>query len=234
MAMSGRADDVLVVCPLTVEAVSVWWGLRGGDVVRAGMRARRRSAVLAALRQRPEVPVVVAGVACALTSATRPGDLVVPDVVCSPRGTWECATAPLLTSVLRGNGHTVHRGALVESDRVVWRVRRGTAAVEDDVRESGDPVALDLESALLVELIEQERPAAVLRAVVDTPTRPLASPATIPGGAAALAALAASGPALRAWATVVARRTWTNDSVVKEVRHRWVCRGTRVCASRAT
>src|SRR5690606_26795330 len=127
VAMSGRADDVLVVCPLTVEAVSVWWGLRGGDVVRAGMRARRRSAVLAALRQRPEVPVVVAGVACALTSATRPGDLVVPDVVCSPRGTWECATAPLLASVLRGNGHTVHRGALVESDRVVWRVRRGTA-----------------------------------------------------------------------------------------------------------
>src|SRR5690606_39946741 len=108
--MSGRADDVLVVCPLTVEAVSVWWGLRGGDVVRAGMRARRRSAVLAALRQRPEVPVVVAGGACALTSATRPGDLVGPDVVCPPRGTPGGATAPLLAPVPPRNGPTRLRG----------------------------------------------------------------------------------------------------------------------------
>src|SRR5690606_41873195 len=89
VAMSGRADDVLVVCPLTVEAVGVWWGLRGGDVVRAGMRARRRSAVLAALRQRPEVPVVVAGGACAPTSAPRPGGLGGPDVGCAPRGAGE-------------------------------------------------------------------------------------------------------------------------------------------------
>lgn len=205
--MPGRADEVLVLCPLTVEAVSVRCGLRGGRVVRAGMRARRRSAVRAALRSSPGVPVAVVGVACALTTRARPGDLVVPDVVRSPRGSRRCPSAAVLASALHSHDRTVHTGELVESDHIVGHVPEGTL----------DAVALDLESGLLLELVDDGRHVVVLRAVVDTPARPLLSAATLPGGVAALKALKASGPALRSWAATVA--PGKNDSVVKEVRH---------------
>lgn len=204
--MPNRTDALLVLCPLTVEALSVRSGLKGGRVVWAGMRAWRRSAVCAVLRRGPRVPVAVVGVACALTPHARPGDLVVPDVVRSPRGARRCSSSTKLVSALRAAGRTVHTGALVESERIVGRAADTTS----------DAVALDLESGLLLDLVDDGRPVTVLRAVVDTPARPLLSAATVPGGVAALAALRASGPALRTWATTVARG---NDNPVKEVRH---------------
>ncbi len=205
--MPNRTDALLVLCPLTVEAVSVRSGLKGGRVVWAGMRAWRRSAVCAVLRRGPRVPVAVVGVACALTPHARPGDLVVPDVVCSPRGSRRCPSAAVLVSALRRDDRTVHTGELTEADHIVGRVPE----------ESLGAVALDLESGLLLDLVDDGRPVVVLRAVVDTPARPLLSAATVPGGVAALKALKASGPALRSWAATVARGK--NDSVVKEVRH---------------
>lgn len=210
--MSGRADELIVLCPLGVEALSVRTGLRGGRVVRAGVRARRRDAVLAALRARPGVPVAVVGVAAALTECARPGDLVVPDVVCSADRVWRCPSAGTLSAVLRGDHRVrtaVHTGALIESPRMVRHVR--------EVRGGRSAVALDMESGLLLDLADDGRKVAVLRAVVDTPERPLLSAATVAGGVAALAALRACGPALRTWAATVARGK--NDSVVKEVRH---------------
>lgn len=207
--MPDRAEGLLVVCPLVAEAASVRIGLRGGHVVRAGMRARRLAAVRSAARRFPGAPVAVVGVARALNGAARPGELVVPDVVRSPRGTHRCAAGPLLAA-LRQAGRTVHRGDIVESDRVVWRA--GDAVADG-------AAALDLESALLLDELADGRPAVVLRAVVDTPARPLASLATVPGGIAALTALAASGGALRAWAAEAGRSRRTNDSVTKEVRH---------------
>ncbi|MEY7970401.1 hypothetical protein AB8O38_00215 [Saccharomonospora xinjiangensis] len=216
--MPVRTDDLLVLCPLAVEAVSVRLGLRGGRVVRAGMRARRGPAVRSALRRLPGVPVAVVGVAGALNEGARPGDLVVPDVVRSSRGEYHCSSATTLVAELRRRRRkrcTVHTGELVQSDRVVRRLGATPS----------DAVALDLESALLLDLADDGRDVVVLRAVADTPERPLLSPATLPGGVAALAALRASGPALRSWAATVARGkndsndSVVNDSVVKEVRH---------------
>ncbi|WP_197319093.1 hypothetical protein [Saccharomonospora sp. NB11] len=215
--MPGRTDGPLVLCPLGVEALSVRLGLRGGHVVRAGLRARRRAAVRSALRVWPSAPVVVVGVAAATTEAACPGDLVVPDVVRSPAGTRRCPSAGSLAAVLRDDRRvrsTVHTGALVESPRLVRHVRA-----------DADAVALDMESGLLLDLVDDGREVAVLRAVVDTPRRPLLSVATVAAGAAALAALRACGPALRTWAATVARGK--NDSVVKEVRQPWACRCTR-------
>ncbi|TLW95072.1 hypothetical protein FFT09_04280 [Saccharomonospora piscinae] len=223
--MPGRVDDLLVICPLAVEAVSVRAGSRGRDVVAvvwAGMRARREAAVLAALRRNPAAAVAVVGVAGALTRDARPGDVVVGEVVDAPHATWRCPAAPLLAAALRrhrGFTRRVHRGVVSQSDRVVARVGSVPA---------GNAVALDMESGSLLELVGEGRPAVVLRAVVDTPSRPLVSPATVPGGVAALTALAAAGPALRAWARAVAPGRAGDDSVVdysvvkvaKEVRHR--------------
>ncbi|MFD2395945.1 4-hydroxy-3-methylbut-2-enyl diphosphate reductase [Prauserella oleivorans] len=63
-----------------------------------------------------------------------------------------------------------------------------------------------MESARLLDMIGS-RPAAVVRAVVDTPTRSLLHPATVPGGIAALSSLRAIGPALHRWAAATGDRT---------------------------
>lgn len=226
--MPGRGDGFVVLCPLSLEARCVRRGLPEGvsadHVVHAGVKARRAADVVAALRRHPAAPVAVVGVACGLTAGARPGDLVVADEVRSERGLHRCTAAPVLASALasaeeeRGRApvaeaRTVLCGPIRQSERVAWRV-----AV------SGEALALDLESASLLDLVERAggpRPSVVVRAVVDTPARPLASLVTVPGGIAALSALTTVGPALRTWASAaaVARRP-RNGSGVKEVRHR--------------
>jgi 4-hydroxy-3-methylbut-2-en-1-yl diphosphate reductase len=60
-------------------------------------------------------------------------------------------------------------------------------------------VAADMESAMLLDGAAG-RPAVVLRAISDTPQRPLLSPWAVPGGIAALRSLRLAGPALARWA----------------------------------
>ena len=62
---------------------------------------------------------------------------MVPDVVCSPRDV-ECATAPLLARYSAGTG-TPSTVALSWSPTAWSGGATGTAAVEDDVRESVIP-----------------------------------------------------------------------------------------------
>ncbi|WP_199432327.1 4-hydroxy-3-methylbut-2-enyl diphosphate reductase [Qaidamihabitans albus] len=191
-------DELVVVAPLALEARSVRRGLPGGHVVRAAPQARRAERVAAALRDRPARPMAIAGVAGALVDGPRPGDLVVADEVRSPQGTHKCRSAPLLATALRQAGLTVHVGPVLESDHLVGR--------EDRTRLSSDgAIAVDMESARLLDLAGS-RPTAVLRAIVDTPARPLLHPATVPGGVAALRSLRAAAPALRRWAAATGDR----------------------------
>ena len=66
-------------------------------------------------------------------------------------------------------------------------------------------IAVDMESAPLLDAAAG-RPAVVLRAISDTPQRPLLSPWTVPGGIAALRSLRLAGPALARWAAACAPR----------------------------
>ncbi|PXY30065.1 4-hydroxy-3-methylbut-2-enyl diphosphate reductase [Prauserella coralliicola] len=200
--MKPPDDDLIVVSPLLLEARSVRRGLRGpsgGHVVLAGPHARRAKRVARALRQYPDRPVAVAGVAGALVHGLRPGDLVVASEVRSAQGTHHCRSAPLLAAQLRKLGLTVHVGPMVETDHVVWQPEGARLALDG-------AIAVDMESARLLDMIGS-RPAAVVRAVVDTPTRSLLHPATVPGGIAALRSLRAVGPALRRWAAATGDRT---------------------------
>ncbi len=63
----------------------------------------------------------------------------------------------------------------------------------------------DMESAVLARAADG-RPLAVVRAVSDTPDRPLVSPGALGGGLAALRSLRAAGPALARWAAAVGER----------------------------
>ena len=66
-------------------------------------------------------------------------------------------------------------------------------------------LAVDLESAWLA-AAAGGRPVAVVRAISDTPQRPLWSPAALAGGLRALRSLRAAGPALTRWAAAAAQR----------------------------
>jgi 4-hydroxy-3-methylbut-2-enyl diphosphate reductase len=186
---------LVVAAPLAIEARAVRRGLPAGVVVRAGMRGRHADRVIRALGDRDRAALAVAGVAGAVGPGPAPGDLVVATEIRSAAGTVPCPSAVALAEVLRGHGLTVHTGPVASVDHVVHGAERARLA-------RTGAVAVDMESAALV-AAAGGRPSAVVRAVVDTPRRPLLHPATLPGGVAALRSLAALGPALLAWARAV-------------------------------
>ena len=174
--------DLVVATALRIERFALRRGLRGVPVVAVGMGVRHPSRLFLPAG----TALVVAGVAGALVDGISPGDLVVDD--------RELALS------LRGNGFTVHHGVIADSDHVVGSAER------TELARTG-ALAVDMESARLLALAG-DRPRAVVRAIVDTPSRPLPGPATLGGGITALRRLAAIGPVLRHWA----------ETKVKEVR----------------
>jgi len=173
----------LVCTPLRVERLAV-----GGGAVRTGGGRRSREW---AHTHRPDAarPLLVAGVAGALDPRLRPGDLVVATEVRSGGTVVPCPSAPLLATALRRRGLPVHLGPLVSSPRLVTGAARGLLAADGEL-------AVDLESAALV---AGGGPVAVVRAVVDTPSHPLAAPGTVVRGLRALRALRAAAPAIAEW-----------------------------------
>jgi 4-hydroxy-3-methylbut-2-en-1-yl diphosphate reductase len=176
---------VRIVAPLRVEALAV-----GGT--RIGLRARRPL---------PAGPLLLAGVAGAVTPALAPGDIVVADRILrtgaatDPGAGTGVSEVPLpgaaeLARVLRIAGLTVHVGAVGGADVIVT----GAARAEWAARGA---LAVDMESGALA---RTGRLAAVVRAIVDTPVHPLVSFGTLPRGTAALRALRRAAPVLSAWA----------------------------------
>ncbi|MCP9953511.1 hypothetical protein LUX33_37170 [Actinomadura madurae] len=186
----------LVVCAaLGIEARAL---SQDGDlnVVRIGMGRPRRGRPPGTCRSSRRSPS--SGAAARWTTGCVPA-------TCSSRP--RCGARPAPCGAGRPNpspgllerttGATVHRGPLVTVDHMVTGSERASLAA------TGALVA-DMESAELA-AAAGERPFAVVRAIVDTPGRPLVSPATIPGGTAALRRLRTVGPALREWAGAAAR-----------------------------
>ena len=185
----------MLLAPLRIEALALARGAPGALVVRAGAGARRAEATARRLGPAAGTAMVVAGVAGALDSQSSPGDLVVADRVLAGDGrvVAELASAPLLAAALRRAGLRATVGAVITSERLV----RG--AVARAVLASTGAVAVDLESAPLA-AAGWDGPAAVVRAIADTPSRELLSPSTLAGGLRALRALHHASPVLASWA----------------------------------
>jgi 4-hydroxy-3-methylbut-2-en-1-yl diphosphate reductase len=183
----------VIATPLLVERAA----LRGAvaDVPTARTGAGRRSAARTR-RHLAGRPTLVAGVAGALDDRLRPGDLVVATEVRGGEHVVDCPAAPLLAAALRRRGLTVHLGPVVSAPHVVTGRDRARWAATG-------ALAVDTESAAV---LPTDAPSAVVRAVVDTPSAPLYSPATVARGLRALWALRTAGPALAEWAAAVAAR----------------------------
>ena len=214
-------SGLLVCAPLRLEARALRRGLRnagqetgqpagqgteqvtGADpgavrVVVTGYGPRRASARETMLRDQPFAAMAIAGVGGGLAADLRPGDLVVASEVTDGHTVIPCPSAALLAGELRRAGLRVRVGRVVTVDHLVRGAERERLAA------TGALVA-DMESAVLARAAAG-RPLAVVRAVSDTPGRPLVSPGVLGGGLAALRSLRAAGPALARWAAAVAER----------------------------
>src|SRR5580704_16959000 len=171
---------LLVCTPLRLEARAVRRGLR-----HPGPGAAQ---------------VVVTGYGPRRSGAreTMPRDLVVASEVSDGHTVIPCASAALLAGELRRAGLRVRVGRVLTVDHLVRGPERERLAA------TGALVA-DMESAVLARAADG-RPLAVVRAVSDTPDRPLVSPGALGGGLAALRSLRAAGPALARWAAAVGER----------------------------
>ena len=185
-----------VICtPLRVERAA----LRGADarVVRTGMGKDRSVAAAAALAASGPVPLLVAGVGGGLATDLRAGDLVVATEVNGGHAPADSPSAPMLAAALRRLGLRVHTGPIVT-----------TPTLTGQLAQQAEPAALavDMESAYLAPAATAQ-PFAAVRAIVDSPDRPLLRPGTPARGIAALRALRRAVPALEQWvaATAVAR-----------------------------
>jgi 4-hydroxy-3-methylbut-2-enyl diphosphate reductase len=142
----------------------------------------------------PDDRLVLAGVAGAVDPRLAPGDIVVADRIVLPRpadpGEVLLPGAEELARVLRIAGLTVHVGAVGGADAIVTGEARAAWA-------GRGVLAVDLESGALA---RTGRLAAVVRAIVDTPTHPLVSLGTLPRGTRALRSLRRVAPVLSAWA----------------------------------
>ena len=197
---AARREGLLALTPLAVEALALRRGASGTRVVRTGAGRHRSERAGRAHAHVQGDAVAVAGVAGALDPALRPGDLVVATEVRGPDRTVSCPSAGILAAALRRAGVRPALGPIVSVDRIV----RGS---DRDALGSTGALAVDMESAWLAEAAAG-RPLAVVRAIVDTPNRPLTRPlATAAGGVRALRTLSRTGPALEAWARAAGERT---------------------------
>jgi 4-hydroxy-3-methylbut-2-enyl diphosphate reductase len=194
---------LLVMTPLRVEARALKAVKPGTRVVRAGA-GLRHAAATAQREVTGTLPAAVAvvGVAGALREGLAPGDVVVADCILDARGQTVPAHldgAPLVAEALRRRGLTVRVGPIVSTPHLVKRPDRRASLAQLGA------LAVDMETSALLG-VPWETPVTVIRAISDTGTRDLLSPAIIRGGWRALRSLRAAGPALQEWAEAVGPR----------------------------
>lgn len=206
-----------LLCPLPPEAAAAKAGLLlhgrsrrggasavgtgGGRVRMVGMGTERAARACARLASGlPDgVPIVVLGVAGALTNDFAAGDLVVADALgfaeVQPRHGELAVTRDPQPFDLRSEAFGAHL-AVALHERLSSTRRAPVLTTTRTVRgrerarmaETGAMIC-DTESAVFLPLAER-RPFAVVRAVVDSPDRELASLRTVTGGISALKRLA--------------------------------------------
>jgi hypothetical protein len=150
-----------VLAPTLFEYAAARCLLAGTRVAWAGLRLSRWSET----QQRP--PVVICGLAGALTRDLPPGTVLIPDRVGLPDGRLLCCEPSLvepLQTAARALGFTPERRPLLTAPALVTGFARQTWAQRGFV-------AVDMETALLA---TKCYPVATVRVILDTPERDLA------------------------------------------------------------
>lgn len=176
---------LVVIAPLLVEAIAVRSGLPGVKVRRSGMGRRE-------IDFGDADAIGVGGLCGAVDPSLRVGDVVLATELRSEDGkSIPCPDSSLLAEPLRRMGLEAASGTLYTASKILSRDERLK------LRDEG-VLAVDMESAWLAEAAH-ERPVAVLRVVVDTADRRLASPRTLVAGVRGLWTLRRASAAFVDW-----------------------------------
>jgi 4-hydroxy-3-methylbut-2-enyl diphosphate reductase len=190
----GRQDPAagqaaLICAPMRIEAAAIRRRLPDSvTVLRTGYGTARAEQAAEDISRRPFGQLIVMGVGAGLTAELAPGDLVV--------GSDGCPSAAMLAAELRRAGLRARAGRIAAVHHLIRRAERARLA-------AAGFLAADMESAPLA-AAAGDRPVAVIRAISDTPRRPLAG--IVSGGLAALAALRAAAPVAQRWAAACGSR----------------------------
>lgn len=178
---------VLILCPLWIEGVAVRSALPGVRVRRTGMGPRAAEVELG-----DADTVGVAGLCGAVDPGLRAGDIVLATELRSEGADpIPCPGSSLLGEPLRRLGLRTRAGPIYSAPRILGRQER------EALRATG-ALAVDMESAWIAEAAG-DLPLAVLRVVVDTAGRRLASPRTLLAGIRGLWTLRRSASAFVDW-----------------------------------
>jgi hypothetical protein len=176
---------LVVVAPLRIEALAVRAGLPGIKVRRSGMGRRQ-------VDFGDADAVGIAGLCGAVDPSLRAGDIVLGTELRSEDGTTvACPNSALLAEPLRRMGLTTMSGTVYTASKILGREERLA------LRDKG-VIAVDMESAWIAEEA-RNRSVAVLRVVVDTAERRLASPRTLLAGVRGLWSLRRASAAFVDW-----------------------------------
>jgi 4-hydroxy-3-methylbut-2-enyl diphosphate reductase len=176
---------LVVLAPLRIESLAVRSGLPGVKVRRSGMGRRE-------VDFGDADAIGVAGLCGAVDPSLRAGAVVLATELRSEDGTTiACPDSSLLAEPLRRMGLEAASGTLYTASRILGRSERL------QLRDEG-VLAVDMESAWIAEAA-RERPVAVLRVVVDTADRRLASPRTLIAGIRGLWTLRRASAAFVDW-----------------------------------
>ena len=176
---------LVVFAPLAVEALAVRSGLPAIAVRRAGLGRR-------VVDFGDADAIGVAGLCGAVHPSLRAGDVVLATELRFEDGrTLACPDSALLAEPLRRMGLASTSGPVYTASKILGRDERLA------LRARG-VLAVDMESAWIAEAA-RERPVAVLRVVVDTADRRLASVRTVVAGIRGLWTLRRASAAFVDW-----------------------------------
>lgn len=191
--MSG----LLIATPLAIEAAIVRSAGHRGAVHKTGMGTARARESAAALARQPGDALLVLGFCGGLDERSRPGEVIVAETVCSALDEGhapervECVDAGRLTDLLKSRGLTVRSGEIVCVSKIALGERRAELL-------ANGALAVDMESVWLA-AGARERPIAVVRVVLDSPSHELLSARALGGAIRAARALRRVARALHEW-----------------------------------
>lgn len=195
-------SELVIAAPMRVESVLVGSAARRASVHKTGMGPNRAKAAALALERKPGAALLVLGFCGGLDEHSRPGEAIVAErlTASADEGHTEspvaCAHAHDLAAALRIRGVPVRTGEIVSVSKLALGERRAQLL-------AGGALAVDMESVWLA-AGAAERPFAVVRVVLDSPSHELLRPQALAGALRAARTLRRVTGILRNWTPATA------------------------------